>query len=182
MKDRQTNMKIPLAIFVGVALALAAACASSSPRSGRVLERWETTNKTFKVRVTAYGEQDWIPAPAGAYYVFESATADSDQWKEIMIFKHDDPVKIPREQVRFVNDQIGYVFMVWMYAVTTDGGRTWFTWDAIKDLPQWGDHPPIKELHIAADGSGAMRFAPFNDKHPVPELHTQDYGQHWSSE
>lgn len=60
----------------------------------------------------------------GAYYLFEATPAGSDQWREIMTFRHDDDPKISADQVRYVNDNIGYVFMGWMYAVTTDAGRT----------------------------------------------------------
>lgn len=40
-----------------------------------------------------------------------------------MVFRHDDRPLIPRNNIRFVNDQIGYIFMESMYAVTTDAGK-----------------------------------------------------------
>jgi hypothetical protein len=51
-----------------------------------------------------------------------------------MIVRQDDDPKIPVDQVRYVGD-IGYVFMGFMYAVTTDAGKTWSVWSAEKDLP-----------------------------------------------
>ncbi|MDQ5845390.1 MAG: hypothetical protein M3539_08860 [Acidobacteriota bacterium] len=145
------------------------------------MERWETTNKTFKVRVTAYGEEDWIPAPAGAYYVFESAFPGSENWKEIISLKHDDPVRIPREQVRFVSDQIGYVFMVYQYAVTTDSGVSWSTWDIVKDLPNWqSNRTAIEEVQIGPDGNGMMTLTPYTNDPKITKLYTNDYGRHWN--
>ncbi|MBA2340615.1 MAG: hypothetical protein H0V88_09480 [Pyrinomonadaceae bacterium] len=86
------------------------------PSKGERLETWETTNTPFKIRVDRHAEANGGFVP-GAYYVFQSAAADSDQWHEIMTFRHDDPVDIPREQVRFANDRVAYVFMGWMGVV-----------------------------------------------------------------
>jgi hypothetical protein len=148
---------------------------------GKLIETWETTNKTFKVRVNKYAEESG-GFVAGAYYAFESTRVVSDKWKEFMIIHHDDPDPIPHEQVRFVNDQVGYVFMVYKYAVTTDSGDTWALWDIVKDLPDWQrSRAAIKEVQIAPDGSGKMILTPFTNQ-PAPELHTKDYGRHWSVE
>ena len=72
---------------------------SQSKKSGKINERWETSNGKFSVRVTAYAEDNG-GFVAGAYYVFESAVADSKDWHPIMEYRHDDPVPIPRNQVR----------------------------------------------------------------------------------
>jgi hypothetical protein len=144
-----------------------------------VNEQWETSNRTFKIRVTAYAEENG-GFVGGAYYVFQSAKTDSDSWQEIMTVRHDDPVKIPREQVTFVSDQIGYAFMLYNYGVTVDGGATWFVWNAPKDLPHWRDtRANIEEIQILPDGTGRMRLRSSTDQ-AAPELHTNDYGQHWN--
>jgi hypothetical protein len=81
------------------------------PQQGKkVNETWETTNNTFKVSVIAYAEENG-GFVGGAYYVFRSAAVGSDDWREIMTFRHDDPIAIPRQQVQFVNEKIGYVYM-----------------------------------------------------------------------
>src|SRR5437588_13061211 len=87
------------------------------PKRGEVIERWQTGNKTFNIRITMYNERPAIPGFGGAYYAFDSATIGSDRWKQILTFRHDAPVDLPRNQVRFVSDQVGYIFMGWMYAV-----------------------------------------------------------------
>lgn len=155
---------------------------SRSRQDQKINERWEAGNDTFKVRVTAYAEENG-GFVAGAYYVFESAPVGSDNWREIITVRHDDPVPVPRQQIRFVNDQIGYVFMVYQYAVTTDGGTTWFTWNIIEGLPNWRrNRAAIRDVQITPGGTGTMILAPFTNQPEVTELYTRDYGQHWSIE
>lgn len=151
-------------------------------RGKKVIEAWETTNNSFKVSVTAYAEEHGGFVP-GAYYVFRSARIGSENWQEIMTFRHDDPVPIPRDQVRFVNEQIGYVFMVYNYGVTTDAGATWFVWDITSGLPDWQHNRAyIKDVRIASDGTGTMKLNHILQRPEVLELHTKDYGRHWSVE
>ena len=150
------------------------------PYMGNVTESWETSNQTFKLRVDRCAEENsFVP---GAYYVFQSAPSNSDAWREIMTFRHDDPVPIPREQVRFVNDRVGYAFMGWMSAVTTDGGASWSVWSADKDLPklQCCNYQLIKDMRLEPDGTGVMILNPISQSRgEAPELRTKDYGRHW---
>jgi photosystem II stability/assembly factor-like uncharacterized protein len=151
------------------------------PQRGKTIEMWETTNRTFKVGVTAYAEKNGGFAP-GAYYVFRSARTPSDNWQEIMTLRHDDPVPIPRNQVHFVNDEIGYVFMGWIYAVTTDAGLKWSVWSADKDLPGWQccNYSLIQDVQVAPDGVGTMKLKPIPGRQgEVAELYSRDYGRHW---
>jgi len=152
-------------------------------RSNRINERWETRNGPVDIRVTAYGE-DNAGMDAGAYYVFESRPAGTKEWIAFMNFRHDDPVAIPRSQIRFVGTRISYVFMGWTYAVTTDAGLTWSVWTAEKDLPNWHccNYRLIRDVTIAEDGQGVMRLNPIQDRGEVPELRTGDYGHHWRAE
>ncbi|CAN5151266.1 hypothetical protein BH18ACI2_BH18ACI2_20850 [soil metagenome] len=152
------------------------------PWKGKLIESWESSGTPFKVRVNMHAEANGGFVP-GAYYVFQSAPSDSGQWREVMTFRHDDPVAIPREQVGFVNDRVGYVFMGWMYAVTTDGGATWSVWEAGKNLPDWEccNYRLIKDVRLEADGTGVMMLNPIPQRRgEAPELHTKDYGRHWS--
>jgi hypothetical protein len=177
-------------MFLGLSIVLAAAALlsgcdlfSKPRRSEKINERWETNNRIFKVRVTAYSEENG-GFVGGAYYVFESADLGSDKWREIMTFRHDDPLPIPRDQVRFVSDKTANIFMGWMYAVTTDGGSNWSVWSAERDLPNWQccNYKLIQDVRIEQDGVGIMRLSPIPERRgEVPELHTKDFGQHWSS-
>jgi hypothetical protein len=149
---------------------------------GKVIDRWEATNGSLRVRILQYDEKGSYPAPGGAYYVFQSAVNTSDSWNEIMTFRHDDPVAIPRDHVRFINERVGYVFMGWLYAVTTDGGRSWSVWDASKDpaLSKTYNYDLIREVSISPDGTGRMVLKLIGDA--KTELKTKNYGRQWTAE
>ncbi len=103
---------------------------------------------------------------------------------EIMTFRHDDQVPIPLNQIEFVNERIGFVWMGWKYSVTTDGGDTWSVWDAAKDLSNWEccNYGLISAVEVAADGNGIMKLKPIRGRRgEVPELRTKDWGRHWSA-
>lgn len=168
------------------ALAFAGGCALSSDHAqgrGEILEKWQAENKTFKIRVSSYKETQ--ANVNGAYYRFESASLGSDDWREIVTFRHDDQPKIPSEQIRFLNDDIGYLFMGWMYAVTSDAGRSWSVWTAERDLPGWRccNYRLIRDVKITNDGSGIMLLNPIPGRPgEVPELRTSDFGRHWHAD
>jgi hypothetical protein len=176
-------MKITaIGMCLAIALAFGYTFTSKPQRGKKIIEAWETTNNTFKVGVTVYAEENGGFVP-GAYYVFRSAPLSSAGWQEIFTFRHDDPVPIPQQQVHFVNDKIGYVFMGWMYAMTTDGGSNWSVWSAEKDLPNWQccNYRLIQDVRVAPDGVGTMKLNPIPERSgEVPELRTKDYGRHWS--
>lgn len=149
---------------------------------GEVLEKRQTENKTVKIRVTSYEETG--ANLNGAYYQFESAASGSNDWREIVSFRHDDRPKIQMEQVRFVNDHIAYFFMGWVYAVTTDGGANWSVWNAASDLPNWQccNYQLIRDVQVNAEGVGTMTLKPIPQRQgEVLQLHTRDYGRHWVS-
>ncbi len=172
--------RIVLIVIISIALVVAVV-GIAKPWIGDITETWETGHGSIKVRVENRAENfAWLP---GAYYVFESSPPGSNSWREIMTFRHDDPGQIPRENVRFVSDQVAYVFMGWMFAVTADGGATWSVWDAVKDLHQGcANYSLIKDVDIAPDGAGVMSLnsdAPgCGDK--LHQLQTRDYGKQWS--
>jgi photosystem II stability/assembly factor-like uncharacterized protein len=156
---------------------------------GDVTERWEANNTAFKIRIDQRAEDLWFFGLPGAYYVFQSSR-DGARWHEIMTFRHDDPVPIPRENVRFLNERTAFVFMAWMYAVTTDGGNTWSNWTAKDDLPGWRccDYALIKNVDLSATGLGTMTITARGggeysggEQLPFGILVTNDFGRHWSS-
>ena len=72
----------------------------------------------------------------------------------------------------------------WMYAVTTDAGKSWSVWDAARDLPGWQccDYVYIQAIDLAVDGTGTMAVDTERDVGVnVSELQTHDHGQHWSA-
>jgi hypothetical protein len=150
---------------------------------GKQLEFMETTNGSFHVRVSLHEEENGGFVP-GAYYVFSSARSGASAIHEVMTFRRDDRVPIPMSQIEFVNDQIGFVYMGWMYAVSTDGGDTWSVWDARKDLPNWKccNYGLISAVAVKTDGNGVMTLNSIKGRlGEVPELRTRDWGRHWSA-
>lgn len=101
---------------------------------GKIYETWETTNNNFKVKITAYYEVGiYMP---GAFFVCESASVSSNEWREFKAFRGDDPVPISylNERFRFINDQTAYLYTADDFSVTLNGGRNWSVWKPL--LPQ----------------------------------------------
>jgi hypothetical protein len=151
----------------------------------KVIDKYEIANEEFRIRVTAYQEHSSYALP-GARYVFQSAAVASEDWHEILIYKTDQPIPIPRNQIRFVHDRVAYIFVGNYYAVTTDSGRTWFVWDANKELPveefmqRYNLWPAVKEINMQSDGTGRMTLHQYITKSERgPDLYTSDYGHHW---
>jgi len=95
-------------IIIVVALVIAA-IGLLRPKMGNVAEAWQAENQNFRLQVEMRHER-FCPLLCGAYYTFQYAPVGSDNWREMFTVHHDDPNPIPRENMRFVNSQIGYVF------------------------------------------------------------------------
>jgi len=153
-----------------------------TPHRGDAFEIKEITGDSFKIRITAYSEKGvWLP---GAYYVFESSPVSSNEWREFMTVRADDPNQILHDAARIINEQAGYAYMLNMYAVTTDGGRTWSVWDTSTELKNRQDifSRAIGEVDVTADGTGRMKLYKFSHEPSTTYLKTKDYGRHWSVE
>lgn len=164
--------------LVSAAVATLIILASSGcwARRGEVKERWVADGKNFSISVTAHEERGGVPL-SGRFYVLQSSAAGAGNWQEVMTVFTKDPVPIPRENARYVNDRIAYFYMKQKYAVTVDGGLSWSVFDAGK---AYDNYAFIKDVRIEADGEGVITFhdVPSQDR-KVPELYTADYGQHW---
>ena len=171
----------PLLVVSILAILFTSCWMFASPKKGKLIESWDFPGKTLKLRVEAYDERNAIVG--GAYYDFRSAPVGSENWQTVMTFRHDDPVPIPRKNVRFVDEHVAYAFMGWKYAVTTDSGKTWSIWDAGKDLPHWQccNYELIQNVVVGSDGSGKMSLKMISGRSgEVPDLQTRDFGRHWA--
>ncbi|MBK8316561.1 MAG: hypothetical protein IPL01_22115 [Acidobacteria bacterium] len=94
------------------------ACGAAVPATanGAIAETWQTAKDTLQIRVDRHYEENG-GFVAGAYYVFRSAPVGSNNWRDIMTFRHDDPIPIPRDNIRFVNGASRLFSQGWMYAV-----------------------------------------------------------------
>jgi hypothetical protein len=170
---------VPLQLAAATALAIIVYC-QHTPHPGRQLGMWETSNNGLRIRIVEYDEKGALLA--GTYYLFESAKPGTNQWQKIVMFRHDDRVGIPRDQVRFVSEDVVFVFMGWVYAVSTDRGTSWSVWDASRDLTGWQccNYGLIRNVDVRPDGTGTMILKPIPGRAgEVPEVRTRDYGLHW---
>jgi hypothetical protein len=146
---------------------------------GDVVESWEATNHTLKVRVRKFKERPDLIVMPNFHFSFEVAAPQSKQWREIMSWIVDDPIPVQRQQVQFVSERVVYAFGNWQYVVTTDGGRTWSVWDAKRKIPRFRI-ALIAKVHILPDGTGEMVVTGKSDSEISDvSLSTTDFGVHW---
>ena len=172
---------LAICLLLLVTMASLTRCTRPGPTE-RPSEVADIPGPTFTVRISAYPEKNG-GFVAGAYYRFESPSSDRKDWVTVMQFRHDDPVPIPRENVKFLNSDTAFVFMGWKYAVTTDGGKHWHVWNAEKDLAGWSccNYGLIQQLELSQNGNGKMILNTIPSRHgEVAELVTSDFGRHWN--
>ncbi len=148
--------------------------------SGRILDEWETSNGSMKIEARAYELPD--AEVKRTYYSFTSVEVSTGNTRyDFIKIRLDGASSIPRKQVRFVNEKTAYIFIGWKYAVTTDGGKTWSSWNAEKTLPDWENDKPqfIREVEIAPDGTGRMLIKPSSQLQNAKTFQTKDYGKTW---
>lgn len=150
------------------------------PHKAGKFESWQTSNSQFRIRVEAFHECcGFVP---GGYYTFYSSPIGSDNWQEITTFRHDDPIPIRRDQVRFVNEDVAFVFMGSMFASTNDTGKSWIIWDGCKQVTaiQMCNYEGIKAVDLLSNGTGTMTVNPNGpERLPLPILRTEDFGLTW---
>lgn len=153
-----------------------------SPHKAEVVETWETQNAPFRIRVDKHIERGgFMGALNGAYYVFQSESGkNSNQWRQVMEFRDDDPNDIPREQVRFAADKVGYFFIGNDYAITNDAGESWRIFKICEFLSSEEHCAGIEDLRINADGKGEVKIHSSSKyKDGLKVLETIDFGRSW---
>jgi len=146
--------------------------------TGTTVEQWETSNGTFKIRV--FRRPEVFKLLPRYFYYFQCQPSGANKWSEITTLRFDDPLPIPREQIRFVNRETAYFFMISTYAVTTDAGKHWFVFNVRTDPPlgKEDSYITIRDVRLDADGKGTMTVYSKASENDV-ELRTVDYGKHW---
>jgi hypothetical protein len=160
---------------------MASVLSSCQSPAAHPYETIDVPGPAFTVRLSAFHEENGWPV-AGAYYRFESLPRDGKISIPAMEFRHDDPVPLPGQNVRFVTADIAYLFMGWKYAVTTDRGKSWAVWNAETDLPNWQccNYELIARVEVESNGIGKMFLRPIPGRRgEVNQLFTSDFGRHW---
>jgi len=147
---------------------------------GPVIEKWETHNSTFNIRVERRADLHGI---MDYWYVFKSAPKGAIRWQEITRQLHGEPIPLPNNQIRFVSDDVGYLFFQLKYAVTVDAGRTWSVFDFGNNpsySPKKLDYSRIANVEVLADGTGKLTMFRYDITQGQSTLFfTNDYGRHW---
>jgi len=162
-----------ITVTIGVFLLLFGIHQAVKPKKGALFESYIFEGSRLKIKVESRHENGllvWLP---GAYYDYEAKRNDSDSWQPIFTFYFDNPMKIPKEQIKEINEKVSYVFIGWMYSVTTDGGKTWSTWDADKKQ-QCGF---IQSVELGPEGQGTMNL--YDRTGATCQLYTTDFGKTW---
>ncbi len=146
------------------------------------MDKWGAAGQTFKIRVTQYEEKNPVML-THFFYVFDSPSVGSNDWREIAAVRTDGDIPLPTTQIRFVSSESGFLSMIYDYAVTTNEGRKWSVWNAQRDLPDWQNHRAfIKEVKIGTDGTGTMNLESFSKLQSTTILKTHDFGQQRNSD
>lgn len=172
MNARNRAFFVALA-FIQLAIGIGG-CHSSSKSTP--FQTFQTGNEVFKVRVLSYEER--CSLVSGAYYEFQTGRVGDTAWRTFLTFRDDDPREVQPEQIRFVSRGVAYAYVGWLYAVTTDAGESWSTWDATKAINAPERYRLIQNVMIASNGEGTMllRFSEWEEM----RLHTINFGRDWA--
>ncbi len=152
---------------------------------GAAYDTWETSNKNFKIRMTAYFEEGiYMP---GAFYTFETAPIGSNGWRQFKAFRGDDAIPLSdlNGRFHFLSDQTAYFYMADEYIVTTDSGRNWSVWKPyLASFDDRGLYWTITEVNVAPDGNGRALLEAYDEetgKLVSLEAATPDFGRSWKA-
>lgn len=138
--------------------------------------------KTGKIVVASYDIYNVEPSTRYYSFTYLPLSSSSNYSKVIFNIRFDATVDVTANQVKFYDDKKVSAYMGWMYSVTIDAGKTWYLWDAERDLPGWKCCNPglIKSVSISDQGVGQMILQIDPNKHESQiYLRTTDFGQHW---
>lgn len=145
--------------------------------------------RVLRIRADIFNEGRWsdrldIFDPRCHLWLY-SSPVESDQWQQINSAYFSPCDADLKSRVRFVTEQVAYVFMQWGYTVTVNGGQRWTFWDVVEHLPEKAYRSPtlIEDVSIKPDGTGTMTLNPADTvQHVLLTLHTKDFGQQWTTQ
>jgi hypothetical protein len=176
-----TAVLLALVIFAGAMQKGSAPKPDSHVRQiYQALDPYESTDGSqFWVRVTEHPEEKGPAFIAGSFSFFESGRSETGPWTNIMTVHLDDPDPIPSGNVRFVNNEVAYLFLYDKLAVTVDGGSSWSSWELAQGNAEWRPKRAIiRDVILSGDGSGTMVIEVFASSAEI-KLYTHDFGKTW---
>jgi len=149
------------------------------PRRSDLFDSYLYETEGFKIKAETRYQSCYLLPLFNAYHDYYVKTNESDRWRLICTLLFDDPLEIPEDQIVRVSDRITYFYIGWMYAVTTDSGVSWHTWDGNPKSTQLAGtgYGFIDDIRMGADGAGVMSI--LNKKGKLVKLYTKDFGRTW---
>jgi hypothetical protein len=142
-------------------------------------EKLERSNENFRIQATSATLNERI-STKGVYYTFWSSLTlyENRHGQHIFSLRLDKTIPIPANQIVFISEKVGYVYMGWLFSATVDGAKSWHQWDAEMEFPDWKCCDPnlIQKVEMTPEGKGTMTLE-MSGK--LMLLQTADYGQHW---
>jgi hypothetical protein len=148
---------------------------------GSVYDTKEFTVSGISIRVVGQHEKSYLPNfVPGAFVTLYAHPIDSIEWKKILQIRVDDPIPVPNPPAVILDNRHAYFFLGPNFTSTIDGGKSWTTWHAGKNLPSgcWGS---IQRVELSATGEGRMELStdPYYCKERISKLATDDFGHTW---
>ena len=174
--------RVIVVLIAGGTITFVTALVLNPPRMGEdLLEELSIDFPSCSIRVRAYEEVGMFALVPGCYYVFEARHKEQEHWSRVVVFRNDDHVPIPKNQIR-AKGKVIFFFIGWIFAISPDGGRTWYVRDMLKELANLGyeeqlNYRLIKDAHISPNGEGVMLLSPV--KNAPGMLVTHNYGLKW---
>ena len=146
--------------------------------SRTMLRTWSFSHEGKRIRVLAYDLKSIDPH--GVYYSFQCFDEEWKEWQTIITFQQEGDLLEPSDHVHFIGSNSAFFAIGPLFAVTLDGGKTWSTWDAGRDLESIPcfEQVKIERVSIDQNGEGSLSLK-FSSNDSTRKLWTTDFGCHW---
>ena len=148
----------------------------NSPRT--IFRTWRFSNESMRIRVLAYDLKGIDPP--GLYYSFQSFDDQWKEWQTVMTLQQGGDLLAPSDNVHFISRNSAYIAIGPLFGVTLDGGKSWSTFDAGRDLESVPCFEQVNIERVSIDQSGAGSLSlRLSSNNSTKELSTGDFGSHW---
>ena len=150
----------------------------------KLVDTWNSDAHQVKMRVRKFSYRAAI-AGGRCYYIVDAAVPDASGWKEILGWENESCPPIRRERVQFIGDRVVYAYNEVDYAVTTDAGAHWSTWNVNStqtDLKSRAQY--IQQAQVSQGGIGRMvlYYYPGTGAVFYAQYQSTDYGLNWTKQ
>jgi len=145
-------------------------CASGCPGVSEVNETYEIDVGTWDIKIERRFEERIM---GETLFTLKSRPSATAKWLEVATFHADDPINIPRNNLKILGPSTAFFYLNRKFSVTTDAGRTWSIWNTYEDIrPACPYAAWIEMVHLSPDGTGNMVV--HCPAHDVPDLRLFD--------